>query len=284
VEVMNTTNQTTGIVLRRIRHVRTVDAFKAFAEWTGVPADQADAALENIKNGTAVALLSSGAQGSGKDSVCPRVFKKIGIEDGVHCRVAHAIRAEMSQILQIIEASPNVDLAVKNVSNVLRVNAETSALYASLFFEATRNPEHGIHVHERSERMRRALQWHGAEGRADMPHYWVKKTYQTVIPNLAEGRSVYLTDGRFPGEVDAGRTCGVLCIRIWVPEATRVQRILARDGIIPSEQTLHHPGETALDGYWGLDAEIDNTKDLDLTVSVVAELLEQHRDEMRRIV
>jgi len=284
VKGMEYTNQTTDIVMRRIRHVRTVDAFKAFAEWTGVPVEQAEAAIVNIKNGSVVALLSSGAQGSGKDSVCPRVFQKMGIEDGVHCRVAHAIRAEMSQILQIIEASPSVELAVKNVSNVMRVNAETAALYASLFFDATRDSEHGIHVHERSERMRRALQWHGAEGRSDMPHYWVKKTYQSVIPNLAEGRSVYLTDGRFPGEVDAGRTCGVLCIRIWVPEATRVQRILARDGIIPSEQTLHHPGETALDGYWGLDAEIDNTKDLDLTVSVVAELLEQHRDEMRRIV
>lgn len=279
---MENTNQSADIVMRRIRHVRTVDAFKAFATWADVPAEMAEAALANIKNGSVVALLGSGAQGSGKDSVCPEVFSRMGV-DGIQCRVAHAIRAEMSQILQIIEASPSVELSVKNVSNVLRVNAETSALYASLFFDATREAEHGIHVHERSERMRRALQWHGAEGRADMPHYWVKKTYQSVIPNLAEGRSVYLTDGRFPGEVDAGRTCGVLCIRLWAPEHIRVQRILQRDGIIPSEQTLRHPGETALDGYWGLDAEIDNTKGLDETVAAVVKLLEVHRETMRTI-
>jgi hypothetical protein len=278
-----TTNKTNGVVMRRIRHVRTVDAFKAFAEWSGVPAETAEAALENMRNGTVVSLLGSGAQGSGKDSVCPAVFTKMGIEDGVQCRVAHAIRAEMNQILQIIEASTSVEMAVKNVSNILHVNEETAALYASLFFEPTRESDHGINVHERSERMRRALQWHGAEGRADMPHYWVKKTYQAVIPNLANGRSVYLTDGRFPGEVDAGRTCGVLCIRLWVPEHVRVQRIVQRDGIVPSEQTLRHPGETALDGYWGLDAEIDNTRGLDETVEAVAELLEEHRETMRHI-
>ena len=281
---MNTpTNQPGGVVLRRIRHVRTADAFKAFAEWAGVPAETAEAALENIRKGSVVALLGSGAQGSGKDSVCPAVFKEVGIEDGVQCRVAHAIRAEMSQILQIIEASTAVEMAVKNVSNILHVNEETAALYASLFFEATRDADHNINVYERSERMRRALQWHGAEGRADMPNYWVKKTYQSVIPNLAEGRSVYLTDGRFPGEVDAGRTCGVLCVRLWVPEHVRVQRILQRDGIVPSEQTLRHPGETVLDGYWGLDAEVDNTRGLEETVKAVAELLVEHRETMRHI-
>jgi hypothetical protein len=281
---MNTpTNQENDVVLRRIRHVRTVDAFKAFAEWAGVPAETAEAALVNIQNGSVVALLGSGAQGSGKDSVCPAVFQKIGIEDGVQCRVAHAIRAEMSQILQIIEASASVEMATKNVANILHVNEETAGLYTSLFFESTRNPEHGINVYERSERMRRALQWHGAEGRADMPNYWVKKTYQAVIPTLAEGRSVYLTDGRFPGEVDAGRTCAVLCVRLWVPEHIRVQRILQRDGIVPSEQTLRHPGETVLDGYWGLDAEVDNTRGLDETVAAVANLLLEHRDIMRDI-
>jgi hypothetical protein len=281
---MNTpTNQTNGVVMRRIRHVRTADAFKAFAEWAGVPAETAEAALTNMRDGTVVSLLGSGAQGSGKDSVCPAVFKKVGIEDGVQCRVAHAIRAEMEQILQVIEASVNVEMAVKNVTNILHVNEETAALYASLFFEPTRDHDHGINVHERSERMRRALQWHGAEGRADMPHYWVKKTYQAVIPNLANGKSVYLTDGRFPGEVDAGRTCGVLCIRLWVPEHIRVQRIMQRDGIVPSEQTLRHPGETALDGYWGLDAEIDNTRGLDETVAAVGELLVEHRNTMRSI-
>jgi hypothetical protein len=277
------TNETTDVVMRRINHVRTVDAFYAFSEWAGVPRETAEMALNNIKNGDVVALLGSGAQGSGKDSVCPAVFEAMGIKDGVQCRVAHAIRAEMTEILQIIEASINVELAVKNVSNVLRVSMETAGLYASLFFEATRDADHGIHVHERTERMRRALQWHGAEARVEYPGYWVKKTYQAVIPNLAEGRSVYLTDGRFPGEVDAGRTCGALCIRLWVPETVRVQRILQRDGIVPSEQTLRHPGETALDGYWGLDAEIDNTRGLDETVEAVAELLRVHRDKMRNI-
>lgn len=285
VKLMNrTTNKPDSIVLRRIEHVRTSSSFLAFAEWAGVSEETARAAIDNIVRGNVVALLGSGAQGSGKDSVCPTVFAAMGITNGTQCRVAHAIRAEMSQILQIVEASSTVELAVKNIANVLQLNAETASLYTSLFFEPTRESEHGIHVHERSERMRRALQWHGTEGRADSPGYWVRKTYQDVIPNLAEGRSVYLTDGRFPAEVDAGRTTGALCIRLWVPEHVRVQRILQRDGFVPSEQTLRHPGETALDGYWGLDAEIDNSDNIDATIDVVVKLLTSHRETMRHII
>lgn len=284
-DFMNThTNINRGsLVLRTVRHVRTASAFRALAEWAGVSTTVADAAIDRFRSGDVVALLGSGAQGSGKDSVCPAVFHASGIVDGVQCRVAHAIRQEMQEVITHIEHAADPSSAEFAVVSAFNVSAETARLYVELFFEATRDAAHGIHVHERSERMRRALQWHGAEARTDQPGYWVKLTYRDVIPNLAEGRSVYLTDGRFPAEVDAGRTTGALCIRLWVPEATRIERIRTRDGIVPSERTLRHPGETALDGYWGLDAEIDNTQGLDETVTAVAEMLATHREQMRSI-
>jgi hypothetical protein len=256
---------------------------QAFAEWAGVERDVADAAIENLRNGEVSALLGSGAQGSGKDSVCPEVLHRLGITDAVQCRVAHAIRAEMNDILQIITGSDDPDTSVDAIIAEMGVPDDAAELYTSLFFEATRDPQHVINVFERSERMRRALQWHGAEGRSHQPGYWVKKTYQAVIPHLAEKHSVYLTDGRFPAEVDAGRTMGVFCIRLWVPEDVRIERIMQRDGFVPSMATLRHPGETALDGYWGIDAEIDNTAEIENVISAICDEFLDHQAAMRRI-
>lgn len=269
---------------RRVRHVRTTEAFMAFAAWAQVPEAVARAAMANIIAGDVVALLSSGAQGSGKDSVCPAVFDALGITSSVQCRVAHAIRAEMADILALIEAASSREQAVVEIERCFDVSPGSAGLYVDLFFDATRDANHGVHVHARTESMRRALQWHGAEARSHQIGYWVKKTYQDVIPNLADGVSVYLTDGRFPAEVDAGRTTGALCVRLWVPEEVRVERIRSRDGIVPSLATLRHPGEVALDGYWGLDAELDNSGDLAATVACVAQLLLEHRDALRHMV
>jgi hypothetical protein len=279
----HTTTDHAAIILQQVRHIRTADAFRAFARWAGVDSDSTDGAIDAIRSGSVVALLGSGAQGSGKDSVCPAVFDALAIEQRTQCRVAHGIRAEMADILQHIEHAPDPAAAQAAVAGALRLDDASSALYVELFFAATRDRDHGIDVHQRSERMRRALQWHGTEARADQPGYWVRRTYQDVIPHLARGTSVYLTDGRFPAEVDAGRTTGALCIRLFVPETTRIERIMQRDGFVPSEQTLRHPGEVALDGYWGLDAEIDNTCGLDETVAVVADLLERHRETLRNL-
>jgi len=278
-------NKNTGVSLLRQRtyHIRTAETFRAFARWAGVERDVVDGAIDNFRAGSIVALLGSGAQGSGKDTVCPAVLEAMGITTSVQCRVAHGIRAEMSDIISLIERSTTRESAVGDICRAFNVSIESGSLYTELFFEATRDSAHAVHVHERTERMRRALQWHGAEGRAGQPGYWVKRTYQDVIPHLAEGRSVYLTDGRFHGEVDAGRTSGALCIRLWVPTDVRVARISERDGITPSVETLTHSGEIALDGYWGLDAEIDNTGSLDTTVSVIADMLDEHRTTMKSL-
>jgi hypothetical protein len=249
---------------------------QAFAEWSEVEPDVAAEAIANIRSGNVVALLGSGAQGSGKDTVVPAVLDRLGLV-GVQCRVAHAIRAEMSAIIEVIAVCPDSDLAVADVAAAFDVGVDSAQLYVASFFERTRHGTDGIDVFERTEAMRRCLQWHGSEARADKVGYWVKRTYQSVIPELAAGNNVYLTDGRFPGEVDAGRTMGALCVRLFVPEADRVARIEARDGFRPSLESLRHPGETALEGYWGLDAEVDNTGPLADTVELIADMLAEHR-------
>lgn len=270
------------ILRMRVEHTRTTSSMRAFGAWTGVSSDIVDGAIDSIRSGSATALLGSGAQGSGKDTIITGVFSYLNIA-GVQCRVAHAIRREMQRIIDIIHASDRPESAVVEIAGTLEVSAATAALYVELFFERSRQGADSIDVFERTEQMRRALQWHGSEARVDQVGYWVKRAYQDVLPHLAAGRNVYLTDGRFPGEVDAGRTAGVYCARLWVPEATRVARIMQRDGFQPSGSSLHHPGELALDGYWGLDVELDNTGDMQATIQVLADLLIEHQERLARI-
>jgi hypothetical protein len=271
-----------GRLVRQVHHVRTTSAMQAFGSWAGVAPDIVDAAIDQLRGGHVVALLGSGAQGSGKDSVIAGVFDRLGF-DGVQCRVAHAIRAEMASIVERIACAGQPHQAAGDIAAEFDVSDDTAKLYVSLFFERSREHADEIDVFERTEEMRRALQWHGSEGRSHQIGYWVKRAYQDVIPALANGSNVYLTDGRFPGEVDAGRTMGAYCARLLVPEDVRVVRIERRDGFRPSDASLRHPGEIVLDGYWGLDAEIDNTGPFDETVDLLAELLIEHRDTICRI-
>jgi hypothetical protein len=276
--------QTTPTIVRmRVEHPRSVSVMRALGAWAGVDTDIVDTAIAKVRNGDVAALLVSGAQASGKDTVCPAVMARSGITGATQCRVAHAIRAEMCQIVASIEAASGIEDCVRGLQGHFDVTYDAAMAYVDAFYAETRNPNHGIDVHERSERMRRCLQLHGGEGKAHRPNYWVKKAYQTIIPTLASGHSVYLTDGRFPGEVDAGRSFGAMCVRLWVPEEQRIERIRARDGFVPSLETLRHPGETALDGYWGLDAEVDNTGDFDHTVATITEMFDEHRLAMREL-
>jgi hypothetical protein len=266
-----------GIVRHQVSHVRTTSALEALARWCGLRESVGSVAAAKLRSGEVTGLLVSGPQGSGKDTIAPAVLTEVGVRNPRPCRISHGIREEMTTILQILASHSSPEQATREVAGTLELADEYAASYVERFFPHTRDPDDLPDVYARSELMRRALQFHGAEARADRPGYWIQKAYQTILPALAGGESVMLTDGRFPGEVDAGRTAGIFCIRLWVPEDVRIERIRGRDGFEPSLESLRHPGETVLDGYWGLDVELDNTAPLVDVVRAAATLLTRHR-------
>ena len=74
--------------------------------------------------------------------------------------------------------------------------------------------------------------------------YWVRAAVESV--NWDREFPVF-TDVRMPNEVEALYDAGVpvVCLRV-SPQVQR-ERLLARDGALPSEEALHHETETALD-------------------------------------
>ena len=267
---------TSSSLLQRNDHPRSTSAMRALGRWAGVEADIVDTAISNMRAGDARGFLVSGAQASGKDTIAPAVLAQAGLV-GTPARVAHAIRAEMKSILHVISQSSSVELARAEIIANFDVHDDSAALYTNLFFEAVQADPTSVDVHERTETMRRALQWHGGEGKTHRPGYWVKRAYQAVIPMLAQGNTVYLTDGRFAGEVDAGRTFGIYTVRLFVPESIRCERIEGRDGFSPSVASLRHPGEIGLDSYWGFDLELDNSANFEANTALISDLFDQHQ-------
>lgn len=89
-----------------------------------------------------------------------------------------------------------------------------------------------------------AYQLLGQAVRGVDPGYWVRAAVNGVD---WEREFPIFTDVRMPNEVEALYDAGVpvVCLRV-SPQVQR-ERLLGRDGALPSEEALHHETETALD-------------------------------------
>lgn len=89
-----------------------------------------------------------------------------------------------------------------------------------------------------------AYQLLGQSVRSVDPGYWVR----AAVENVDWGSEFPIfTDVRTPNEVSALYDAGapVVCLRV-SPQVQR-ERLMGRDGALPSEEALHHETETALD-------------------------------------
>jgi cytidylate kinase len=71
---------------------------------------------------------------------------------------------------------------------------------------------------------------------------------------------VYLTDARFPNELDMVRSLNGLTIRLNVSDDVQSRRIMKRDHVEVTSEMRSHPSETASDSYEHYDLVI-NTDD-----------------------
>lgn len=270
----------TSIIRARNTHRRSLEEITEQARVCGVGVEVAERAWANLQSGAVAGLMISGAMGTGKDTLAPLILERSGVESAVLCRTSAAIREEMDRIIRVIEASESRTEAVSEIAESFDVPVEAGQLYTGLFFEATRDPHHGIDAFERTPRMREALQYHGHEAKLHRDAYWPKKAFGALVGQMAEGRSVYSTDGRFPNEIIFARAAGVYTVRLWTSPEVRSRRIFERDGFLPSAEALAHPGEILLDGHPALDLEVDNSGEMEATIEVVVSAFGEHREAM----
>ena len=99
-----------------------------------------------------------------------------------------------------------------------------------------------------------------------------------MFATLAQGRSAFLSGGRYPNEVLPAQSLGIQVVRTEVSREVQIARLVSRDGIAPDLALLDDPNECALDDFVGFNVVVNNDGDLEPTLEIVrAELVEHGR-------
>lgn len=250
--------------------------FNEAAAFVGVDARTASLAFENIESGKIILLAISGKLASGKDTIAEATIRALGQHNAVHYYYSDAMKNEVDQAIAIIAETPQgQDPATRLVEEQdipLQLARRISDLIQS---ELAVNSK--VHARIRTKNMRDVLQLWGTEiRRTQDPNYWVKKTLRGAINTAASGRSVFITDVRFPNEVDFARALGFFIVRIEISPETQAFRLATRDSLPPTPEALAHSSEHALDQYDGFDAIIDNNGTIEATVDLLCAAIQAH--------
>lgn len=212
-------------------------------------------ALYNLETGTRFITIS-GKIGAGKDTIAPLVLKSLNIptEKMVQTSFAYYLKKEIQDIIDSLRDNPGI--SAQEISEQMSILETDAALVKKWLYETTLDTE--LTSYSRTQNIRKTLQYWGTEvRRAQDPNYWVKKCVQLTYSYLADGKSVYITDARFPNEADAVQDVYGKVVRLNVSPEVQEQRIMSRDGLIVSEDARNHPSETALDEYNNFTMQID---------------------------
>jgi hypothetical protein len=243
---------------------------------TGVPLKTAAAAVENLASGAAVALGVNGWQGSGKDSLAPQALARLGYQDPEHVYFAKALKDEVDHVITAVRMAPSLD-AVDTVADVISEAMNVPARQAAYVIGLLWVPAHedsGLTSRHRTPEVRAALQYWGTQVRRRQDRdYWVRKATRPTIEALADGRSVMITDVRFPNEADGLLAVGATVVRIEISRHAQGERLFKRDGIIPDHAALYHESEVALDDFPRFHARVDNNGAEQVTVRTMADIV-----------
>lgn len=249
-------------------HTNRTTAFVDTARWAGCDEQVITAALA----ATAPRLVVSGRLASGKDTVAEAVMKRIGRTDAIRVSFASALRKEMDQLIDAVRLE-GIHAAETVVARVGNITVEQARNTAALIRDALA-ADPTVHSHVRTREIRLALQEWGTDvRRRSDDSYWVKQAMRHIVELVATGRAVYVTDARFPNEVDATRNLGFLAVRLEVALPVRAARLMARDGLTIDPAAENHPSEKELETYPGFDLWVDNSGELDASVEHVVSVL-----------
>lgn len=225
----------------------------------GLDPSEAQRVIRSLSANRVALIAMSGHMGSGKDTVAPLLMARLGFPGSMceHRSFADPLRIEVERILSVIRSSETHEEAESSLSLDMGIDMGCAQTIVRILWDDARTDD-TLDGHSRSDSMRQALQYWGTDvRRAQNPDYWVMETMRAIIPVLDSGRSVYLTDARFPNELDAVRAVGGAVIRLLVSPEEQEARIMARDRMRITNAMRAHPSETSADGYAGFDSIVD---------------------------
>lgn len=231
------------------------DSVKTFSEKYGISETIVEKAFDNLKNGTKF-LAVSGKIGAGKDTIAPLILNLYNIqeENRVQESFAYALKKEVQDIIDLLRKIP--EISAQEISQRMYILETDAKLMIEWLYETTFDKT--LTSYSRTANIRKALQYWGTEVRRNQDsEYWVKKCIQSSYRQISEGKSVYITDVRFPNEADAVLNAFGNVVRIDVSDKVQQQRISSRDGITVSKEAKEHASETSLDEYNDFNTRID---------------------------
>lgn len=224
-----------------------------------LPIEIAELGSANLNYGNAHFLTISGKIGAGKDTVAPLVLDAMNIPESnrEHDFFAKPLKEEINKVLEIIRGSSSVESAISMTMQILDVPIENAVQTVDYLWEDVKSGSVQS-SYDRTKNVRSALQYWGTDVRRTQDDkYWIKKALSKVFVLLAEGKSVYITDSRFPNEVNAVVESGGTTIRLLVSPEVQEKRIMGRDGIQITAEARNHVSETALDDYTDFHVIVD---------------------------
>jgi phosphomevalonate kinase len=241
---------------------------KDLASQLQLPTHVVDAARENAAAGRIMLLAASGKLGSGKDTIALEAMRSLGHADALNLKFADALKDEVDQVVAVmVEGGPDV---LARIAELQDLTLEEAATIADMLApEVAQRPTLSTHT-DRSAGVRAALQHWGTEIRRSRdPQYWTRKAMSRAVSLAAAGHSVYITDARFPNEIEWSSAAGFTTMRLYITPETQQARLGDRGDRTVDPAATAHASETALDGYTGFDLVIDNNGPLEETMKAV---------------
>lgn len=262
---------------------------RAIGQTVGVDPAVIEKAVQQYSTNKHSYLAFAGKMAAGKDTVAVEVLEKLGkLEDAAHLSFANALKDEMNEIMELEHSMRSI--IAGNFSSAKRWQGDSIDEAYSKFKtkmsltdeELTKlrvilAPLEDIQSYtsrDRTPEIRAALQYLGTGIRRSKDEdYWIKRWSKTAIEKMAEGKSLFSTDCRFPNEVSGAQALGFVVVRLEISPENQALRLMKRDGIVASEESLNHSSEKVLDTYEGFDIKISNDGSLEETVSSILRIM-----------
>lgn len=238
-------------------------------------------------------LAISGKMGSGKDTVGELVAERLGGQ-WVRLGVGGAIRRDAMMRMTRCDAGtfrPAFGWRLENGEIVYPTFGEDRPEGAGLVAHGPQrcgcgkciNPYSSIPATRFEEfrecNGRETLQWIAKDRRLERTDYWVTLLMAEADAHARAGRSVGWPDVREINEIEAAQNAGFYTVRLDVDDATQRQRLMTRDGKLPSETAFTHPNETALDDYAEFDLRLDAQGPAEQTADRIAAAMRQWKTD-----
>jgi hypothetical protein len=196
----------------------------------------------------------SGKIGSGKDYLTGKLIEELNSRgrSTAHTSFAKPLKEELGEIINLLKENRTLgryDASALVAERYNMTEEQAGWLVTRLYPELDIEDLDGW---SRTLGVRGCLQLLGSEiRRAQNPSYWTDKFFAEV--ETIDADYVFVSDGRFPNEMDAIKSKNGVTFRLNISEETLLSRRMNRDGITYTDEQLNHMSETSLDDYEDFD-------------------------------